>query len=149
MVKAFLPRLIERPEAYIANVSSMGGFLPVPGQAMYGASKAAVKLMTEALYAELLETPVGVSVIMPGAIATNITTNSGVTLDLPDEDSPRAGKAMSADKAAKVIVDGIEEGELHILVGSDAKLMHLASRLAPGPAIRLIQRKMKDLLDPS
>ena len=73
MVKAFLPRLKERPQAHIANVSSMGGFLPVPGQVMYGASKAAVKLLTEGLYAELLETPVGVSVIMPGAAATNIT----------------------------------------------------------------------------
>ena len=36
----------------------MGGFLPVPGQAIYGASKAAVKLMTEALYAELKDTNV-------------------------------------------------------------------------------------------
>ena len=44
MVKAFLPHLKARPVAHIANVSSMGGFLPVPGQSMYGASKAAVKL---------------------------------------------------------------------------------------------------------
>jgi NADP-dependent 3-hydroxy acid dehydrogenase YdfG len=43
MVKAFLPYLLKRPEAYVANVSSMGGFLPVPGQSIYGASKAAVK----------------------------------------------------------------------------------------------------------
>ena len=38
----------------------MGGFLPVPGQSIYGASKAAVKLLTEALYAELLGSNVGV-----------------------------------------------------------------------------------------
>src|SRR5690606_9821718 len=66
MVKAFLPVLLARPEGYIANVSSMGGFFPFPGQSMYGASKAAVKLLTEGLYAELLETDVHVSVIMPG-----------------------------------------------------------------------------------
>lgn len=78
MVKAFLPRLMERPVAHVANVSSMGGFLPVPGQTIYGASKAAVKLMTEGLYAELLETNVAVSVIMPGAVGTDITGNSGV-----------------------------------------------------------------------
>ena len=41
MTKAFLPCLLKRPEAHIANVSSMGGFLPVPGQSIYGASKAA------------------------------------------------------------------------------------------------------------
>ncbi len=72
-VKAFLPHLLERPVAHIANVSSMGGFLPVPGQTIYGASKAAVKLMTEGLYAELRDTPVGVTAIFPGAVRTDIT----------------------------------------------------------------------------
>jgi NAD(P)-dependent dehydrogenase (short-subunit alcohol dehydrogenase family) len=38
MVRAFLPRLLARPEAHLANVSSMGGFFPFPGQTMYGAS---------------------------------------------------------------------------------------------------------------
>ena len=46
MIKTFLPHLLKRPEAHIANISSMGGFLPVPGQGICGASKAAVKLMT-------------------------------------------------------------------------------------------------------
>lgn len=49
MTKTFLPHLLERPEAHIVNISSMGGFLPVPGQTAYGASKAAVKLLTEGL----------------------------------------------------------------------------------------------------
>jgi NAD(P)-dependent dehydrogenase (short-subunit alcohol dehydrogenase family) len=78
MVKAFLPYLMKRPEAHIANISSMGGFLPVPGQSIYGASKAAVKLLTEALYAELLNTKVRVSIVFPGAIGTNITINAGL-----------------------------------------------------------------------
>src|SRR3712207_7305203 len=39
MTKAFLPHLLARPEAHITNISSMGGFLPVPGQTIYGASK--------------------------------------------------------------------------------------------------------------
>ena len=47
MTKAFLPELLKRPEGYVANVSSMGGFLPVPGQSVYGASKAAVKLINK------------------------------------------------------------------------------------------------------
>ncbi|MET0592265.1 MAG: SDR family NAD(P)-dependent oxidoreductase, partial [Polyangiaceae bacterium] len=49
VTKAFLPSLLARPEAHIVNISSMGGFLPVPGQTAYGASKAAVKLLTEGL----------------------------------------------------------------------------------------------------
>lgn len=78
MVKAFLPFLLERPEAHIVNVSSMGGFLPVPGQSIYGASKAAVKLMTEALHSELKGTNVSVSVVIPGGIATDIKKNSDI-----------------------------------------------------------------------
>ena len=66
MTKSFLPHLLSRPEAHIVNVSSMGGFLPVPGQSVYGASKAAVKLLTEGLYAELIDTNVNVSVVFPG-----------------------------------------------------------------------------------
>jgi len=147
MVKAFLPHLLERPEAHVANVSSMGGFLPVPGQTMYGAAKAAVKLFTEGLYAELRETKVDVSVIMPGAIATDITKNSGVAMpDVPGAEDA-AGRALPAADAARIILDGIEANRLHILVGSDARMMFLASRVAPQWATNLIQRQMKGLLD--
>ena len=111
MVKAFLPHLMARPEAHIANVSSMGGFLPVPGQVMYGASKAAVKLLTEGLYAELLDTNVGVSVIMPGAVATNIAQNSGVSVPGEAEAADASNyPTTSAPDAARIMVDGIEAG---------------------------------------
>lgn len=144
-VKAFLPYLTARPEAHLANVSSMGGFLPVPGQVVYGASKAAVKLLTEGLYAELLDTRVGVSVIMPGAVATNITANSGVSI--PGMEAAAAGARMlSAADAAPIMVDGIEKGRLHIYVGRDSLMMGAATRLAPRQATHLIQKQMKRLL---
>lgn len=144
--KAFLPTLLNRPEAYLANVSSMGGFLPVPGQTIYGATKAAVKLMTEGLYAELLETNVGVSVVMPGAIETEITKNSGV--DVPGVDPERARKfpTTSAADAATIILDGIAAGELYIHVGRDSKMMGLFNRISPKRSTHLIQRQMKSLL---
>ena len=43
MIKSFLPHLLARPESHIVDLSSMGGFFPVPGQTLYGASKAPVK----------------------------------------------------------------------------------------------------------
>jgi NAD(P)-dependent dehydrogenase (short-subunit alcohol dehydrogenase family) len=85
MTKAFLPHLLKRPEAHIVNISSMGGFLPVPGQTVYGASKAAVKLLTEGLHSELSNTQVGVTVVFPGAIGTDLPANSGVELDQDSE----------------------------------------------------------------
>ncbi len=145
MVKAFLPVLLQRPEAHIANVSSMGGFFPFPGQTMYGASKAAVKLLTEGLYAELLDTAVGVSVIMPGAVATSITENSGVASPAADA----GGFPMTTpDAAARIMINGIEKNRLHIYVGRDARVMSIAIRVAPRRAIRIVQKQMKKLTAP-
>src|SRR5690606_411475 len=90
MTKAFLPHLLERPVAHIVNISSMGGFFPVPGQTLYGASKAGVKLLTEGLYAELIDTNVRVTVVFPGAIATNITSNSGLAMPIGEDEIGRA-----------------------------------------------------------
>lgn len=139
MVKAFLPRLLTRPEAHLANVSSMGGFFPFPGQTMYGASKAAVKLLTEGLYAELLDSNVRVSVILPGAVATAITAHSGV--EQPASEG-RSIPITPADKAARIIIEGLEKDKLHIYVGPDAKLMSVAIKVAPRAAIRFVQKQM-------
>lgn len=146
MVRAFLPVLLERPVAHVANVSSMGGFLPVPGQTVYGASKAAVKLLTEGLYAEMIGTGVGVSVVFPGAVRTDIAANSGVGAPIADAAAASDYPMIEPDEAARIIVDGIEENRLHVYVGRDSRLMNLATRLAPRRATHLIQRQMKNLL---
>jgi len=146
MTKAFLPNLLKRPEAYIANVSSMGGFLPVPGQSIYGASKAAVKLFTEGLYAELLDTNVGVSVVFPGATATNITKNSEVQAPKVSDEQMKKFKALPADEAARLIIEGIENNKPQIFLGSDCKSMNVFYRLSPLRAIKLISNQMKSLL---
>ncbi|HLV91416.1 MAG: SDR family oxidoreductase [Acidimicrobiales bacterium] len=147
IAKAFLPTLISRPEAHIALVSSMGGFIPFPGQTIYGATKAGVKLMAEGLYAELLETNVGVSVIMPGAVATNISENSGVDAPIAGGDAETAKvRSTSPEDAGRIILDGIESDDLHIFVGRDSRMMNVLNRLAPRRSTHLIYRQMKDLL---
>lgn len=148
MVKSFLPYLLKRPEAYIINVSSMGGFLPVPGQSVYGASKAAVKLLTEGLYAELKETNVHVSVVFPGATATNITKNSGLDdSKLQGDDSKtQSFKMLPASEAARLIIQGIEKNKLQIFLGKDSNLMNILYRLNPVFATNLIAKQMKSLL---
>ncbi|MFH1508708.1 MAG: SDR family oxidoreductase [bacterium] len=147
MVKAFLPYLIKRAEAYIVNVSSMGGFLPVPGQSVYGASKAAVKLLTEGLYAELKDTGVHVSVVFPGATNTNITKNSGVQGPSDAEESSQNNFSMtSPENAAATIITGIEKNKTRILIGKDSKMMNKLYRLAPNFATNLIAKQMSSLL---
>jgi short-subunit dehydrogenase len=143
MIKTFLPHLLTRPEAHIVNISSMGGFLPVPGQTIYGASKAAVKLLTEGLKSELADSNVAVTVVFPGAVNTNILKNSGI--NRPSSEG-KSRKVLSSEKAAQIIVDGLENGLTRIFVGKDSKIMDYFYRINPTSAARMIGKKMKDLL---
>jgi NADP-dependent 3-hydroxy acid dehydrogenase YdfG len=147
MIKAFLPELLKRPVAHVVNVSSMGGFLPVPGQTVYGASKAAVKLLTEGLYAELLNTNVKVTLVYPGAIGTNIAANSGVRINISaDDQKASTAKPLAPDKAAEIIVEAMEQDRYSVLVGSDARFMDFIYRLSPKGAAGFIYKQMKSLL---
>ena len=149
MVKAFLPHLLTRPEAHIVNVSSMGAFAPVPGQTFYGASKAAVRALTEGLMGELMDTNVKVSEVFPGAVATNIQKNSGLksAVDVSgysEEDIKKNG-VTTPKMAAETIVSGMEAGKWKIIVGSDCKKMDLLVRIAPRFAMKKLAEAIKKL----
>ena len=147
VTKAFLPYLLQRPEAHIVNVSSMGGLVPFPGQTVYGAAKAAVKLMTEGLAAELINTRVKVTVVIPGAVATNIMENSGVKMSVtPPSEGGGGMTALSPAEAAQIIVRGIERDEYHVLIGKDVKMIDKFYRLSPAFAARTLAKKMRALL---
>lgn len=148
MTKAFLPYLLERPEAHVVNVSSMGAFVPVPGQAIYGASKAAVKLFTEALYSELSSTGVSVTCAFPGAIHTEISANSGVHVNADMEKKASESKIKMTEPvvAAHTILDAMERDAYRVMVGSDASLMDRFVRLMPRRAADTIQKQMAVLL---
>lgn len=145
--QAFLPVLAERPHASLVNVASMGGFVPVPGQSAYGASKAAVKLLSEAIYAESLDTSVAVTTVFPGGIATDIASNSGAVIPGRDGSEEAVTSLTTAEDAAKQIVDAIESGRPRLRIGKDARLMDRLSRLMPRRSSELVARKMAGLLN--
>jgi NAD(P)-dependent dehydrogenase (short-subunit alcohol dehydrogenase family) len=146
VTKAFLPVLLQRPEASLVNVSSMGALVPVPGQSAYGASKAAVKLLTEGLYAELRGTSVAVTVVFPGGVGTNIMANSGVGMGNLDAASGGAAKVTSPADAGRQIVEAVEKGTYRVRIGADARLLDRLSRLMPRRATALVADRMKSLL---
>jgi short-subunit dehydrogenase len=142
---AFLPLLEQRPEAALVNVASMGALVPFPGQSAYGASKAAVKLFTEGLIAEHQDTPLRVSVVFPGAIATNILANSGVsTIGIGGASS--AAKLTSPEAAAAQIIEAVKTGRARVTIGGDARMLDRLGRLMPARAIPLIAKKMRDMI---
>lgn len=146
ITKAFLPHFIKNDsKSYIANVSSMGGFLPVPGQTIYGASKAAVKLFSEGLYAEFKGTNIGVSTILPGGVKTEILRNSKVEgVSLMNGESQY--KMTSASDAAKIILKGIKKEKFRIIVGRDSKTMNFLYKISSKGAVDMITEQMKKLV---
>ncbi len=142
MTKAFLPELKNRPKAFITNISSMGGFFPVPGQSIYGASKAGVKLLTEALYAELVGTNVQVSVVIPGGIATDIMKNSDLEIKTSDVDAKGINFLLTPKKAADLIITCIEKNKFRMFIGKDSNTMNVLYKFSPKLAIRLMKKML-------
>jgi short-subunit dehydrogenase len=140
MTKAFLNHLLTRPVAHIVNIASMGGFFPFPGQSSYGASKAAIKIMTEGLYSELLDTNVHVSVAFPGGIATDIMKNSDITNEVASDSEKNSKLLLSPSAAAEKIISGMEKNKYRFFVGKDSQLMNFMYSVNPGFATRLIKR---------
>ncbi len=145
MTQAFLPRLRERSEASLVNVSSMGGFCPFPGQGIYGASKAAVKLLSESLALELRGTGVTVTTVFPGGVRTNITENAPGMSEAEKKRQREldSGYGLTPEQAAEAILRGVEKGRERVLVGSDSAILDALTRLVPTSAGRMIAAAMK------
>ncbi len=78
LTRLFLPDFVERNSGKILNVSSTAALMPGPLQAVYFASKAYVRSFSEALFQELLDTKVSVTVLLPGAVDTGFAKTSGM-----------------------------------------------------------------------
>lgn len=136
--KAFLPHLLTRPHAHIVNLSSVYGILLIPSKSVYSITKFAVRAFSEALRQELHGTNVKVSCVHPGGVKTNNIRNrrwdlkANETRDL-DEEEKRFHKATrtSAADAAACIIKGMLKDRPRILIGADAKLISVVSRLMP------------------
>ena len=146
MTRAFLPLLKASDDARLVNVSSIFGIIAPPEQVPYVASKFAVRGFSMALAHELEGTSVGVSVVHPGGVATNIADRArvpdGVSAD-EVEQRRRAMKrllTMPPEVAGETIVQGIERRRARILVGRDAKAAAALERLAPVRYWRLLRR---------
>jgi short-subunit dehydrogenase len=154
--RAFLPHLQRQREAHIVNLSSIFGIIAPPGQTAYAAAKFAVRGFSESLRHELqmAASPVRLSVVHPGGIATNIARNSRTGAGITDN-ARRAQTIERFDAVARTtpaaaalrIIQGIEKNQPRILIGNDARFMDLLQRLRPAgywPVLaRLIEKMSK------
>jgi short-subunit dehydrogenase len=154
--RAFLPHLSGRHEAHIVNLSSLFGIIAPPGQTAYVAAKFAVRGFSESLRHELQAagSPVRLSVVHPGGVATNIVRNARTGSGMTDN-ARRAQSIERFDTLAKTtpqaaalhIIKGIEKNQPRILIGNDARLLDLLQRLRPAtywaPMARRIEKMTK------
>ena len=150
MMKAFLPLLQKEAAAQIVNISSVFGLIGPPGQSAYSASKFALRGLSEALRHELetMGKHVGVTVVHPGGVRTNIAKNARVAAAIPKEEVDRMqglwDKLLRAspESVAETIVAGVERREKRILCGSDAGRVDAIQRLMPASYWNLVRKKL-------
>ena len=140
--KFFLPELLKADEAHIVNISSMFGFIGVPGQSSYCATKFAVRGFSESLWAELAATNIGVTSIHPGGIATNIDKTVRVMEEAARENLTKMFEQYGhpPDDVAKAILLGIRKRKLRVIVGREAFAVEWLKRLMPVSVHRLAKR---------
>ncbi len=149
--RAFLPYLLQRPEAALINTSSIFGMVAVVRQSVYHTTKFAVRGFTECLAKELRGTSVQVHSVHPGHIGTNIASKARVSESKASTSTVerlvrklfKLGNSqeelgaffqkngMHPSRAAQIILNGVHKKRSRIMVGADAKLMDLCQRLAP------------------
>jgi short-subunit dehydrogenase len=153
--RALLPQLSRQSEAHIVNLSSIFGIIAPPGQTAYAAAKFAVRGFSESLRHELqtANSPIRLSVVHPGGVATNIARNSRTGVGMTDNER-RAQSIERFDAVAKTtpaaaalrIIRGIEKNEPRILIGNDARFMDLLQRLRPGTYWAVLARRIEKSL---
>src|SRR5882724_8745917 len=139
--RAFLPQLARQREAHIVNISSIFGIVAPPGQSAYCAAKFAVRGFSESLRHELAmaDSPIKLSVVHPGGIATNIARNSRTGAGVTDN----ARRVQSIERFDALAKTTPTAAALRILIGNDARFMDLLQRFRPGTYWKVLQRQIE------
>ncbi|MEU7184770.1 SDR family oxidoreductase [Streptomyces sp. NPDC045369] len=146
--RLFGRQMAERGQGgHIVNTASAAAFQPSKILSAYGASKAAVLMLSESLRAELAGQGIGVTAICPGIVNTNITTTARFTGVSADEEKRRQAKVARAyglrnyppEKVADAILRAVVRNEAVVPVTPEARGAHLMSRFAPR-ALRALAR---------
>ena len=127
--RAFLPHLRATGEGHVVNLSSVFGLISVPSQSAYNTAKFGVRGFTDALRMELEIAGGGVSctTVHPGGVRTNIARSARGAEEMA-ADFDRIART-SAESAAAQIIRAVKRNRRRVLVGRDAKVIDLVSRL--------------------
>jgi uncharacterized protein len=124
----FVPEMVERGRGAVLNVASLIAFQPVPFQATYGATKAAVLSFSDALHEELRGTGVTVTSVCPGPVRTEFGASGGfggADDRIPDR------FWLDADRVAAEAVNALEKGDRVVVPGARNQIAALYGQHLP------------------
>jgi short-subunit dehydrogenase len=134
LTHAALPGMIDRGVGAVLNIGSIAGFQPLPGAAVYAATKAFVQTFSEAVHEELHGTGVSCTVLCPGPVATEWWEVAG-------EGTPGGIAQVSPRDVAEAAVAGMLKGKRSVVPGLVPKAAGLGGRFTPHrvllPALRI------------
>ncbi|QWF81215.1 SDR family oxidoreductase [Amycolatopsis sp. CA-230715] len=134
-MRAVAPGMVSRRRGHIVNIASMAGKIPIPGMAVYNASKFAAVGLTAAVRRELDGTGVSVSAVLPSAVRTELS--SGVPL----------GKGMATvdpEVIAAAVVRSVRSRRAEIPVPGYLGVWDLLAAVVPEPVMRFGRRLARD-----
>ena len=138
LTRRLLPGMIARKRGAILNVSSSAGFLPIPGFAVYAATKAYVTSFSEALRAEFRGTGVSVCVLCPGPVHTEFQEVAKRPDGQPD--SGPEFVHVSVEQVVRDSLAAVEADRPLVIPGLAMKLGMFLVRLTPMPILRFVSR---------
>ena len=140
LTKRVLPAMLREGKGKILFTSSVAGTMPSPFEAVYGASKAFLTSFAQAIRNELENTPVSITVLMPGATETEFFDRAGMK-------DTKLG-ASKKDDPAEVAKDGFEAlmaGDDHVVAGSfKNKVQATGGHVLPDPLVAGLHRKQSE-----
>ncbi|MCU0838864.1 MAG: SDR family NAD(P)-dependent oxidoreductase [Rhodospirillales bacterium] len=131
-IAAVLPQMRERARGQIAVVASVAGYCGLPSAAAYGATKAALITMCEALKPELDTLGIAISVVNPGFVRTPLTDKNPFPMPF----------LIDADVAARRIADGLASRRFEVAFPWQMVTLLKLLRALPYPLFFAITRRL-------
>jgi len=140
VIETFLPPMVAAGRGgHLVNVSSAAGLVALPWHSAYSASKFGLRGLSEVLRFDLARHRIGVSVVVPGAVATPLVNT--VEIAGVDRENPRVvrlvgaftGHAVTPEKVADKILAGVRRNRFLIYTSGDIRALYLFKRLAWWP----------------
>jgi short-subunit dehydrogenase len=148
--RAAYPVMVKQGFGHIVNTSSADAFFPDPGNTPYDTAKHALIGLSLSLRLEGADLGVKVSVVCPGFVRSNVYDNA-VVVDMPDiaalhgrlreEVAGAPARMMSADRAARVILDGVARNQAMIVFPAQVRWARRLYAVLPGLLERELQRR--------